>query len=96
MCIGRVTSYFYQFDIGTGSRPSTLNTAYVGQWLGGSMVVGLSWVTLQVSGGSPGSGRTVTIAVDSKSNPRTDDVPPADPPPSAGPPNLVARVGELN
>ena len=84
VCASGGTSYFYQFDIGTGSRPSTLNTAYVGQWLGGSMVVGLSWVTLQVQGGTPGSGRTVTIAVDSKSNPRTDDVPPADPPPSVG------------
>jgi type IV pilus assembly protein PilY1 len=84
VCSSGGTSYFYQFDIGTGSRPSTLNTAFVGQWLGGSMVVGLSWVTLQVQGGTPGSGRTVTIAVDSKSNPRTDDVPPADPPPSVG------------
>jgi hypothetical protein len=84
VCSSGGTSYFYQFDIGTGSRPSTLNTAYVGQWLGGSMVVGLSWVTLEVSGGAAGSGRTVTIAVDSKSNPRVDDVPPAEPPASVG------------
>ena len=84
VCKSGGSSYYYEFDIGTGSKPSTLDTAYVGQWLGDSMVVGLSWVTLQVSGGSPGSGRTVTIAVDSKSNPRTDDVPPADPPPSVG------------
>jgi len=84
VCNAGGTSYLYDFDIGTGSRPSTLVSTSVGKWLGGSMVVGISWVTLQLTGGDAGSGRTITITVDNKGNPRTDDVPPPPPPIAVG------------
>ncbi len=77
VCVSGGLSYFYQFDIGTGN--ATTATLF-----GDSMVVGISWVTLQVQGGAAGSGRTVTITVDNKTTPRIDDVPPPPPPLSVG------------
>ena len=84
VCDAGGSSYLYQFDIGTGSIPSTLGGNVVGRWLGGSMVVGISWVTLQLPGSGAGTGRTITITVDNKGVPRTDDVPPPPPPTSTG------------
>ena len=78
------SSYLYQLDIGTGSIPSTATSTVAGRWLGGSMVVGISWVTLEGPGGVRGGGRTVTITVDNRGIPRTDPVPPPPPPTGTG------------
>ncbi len=83
-CDAGGSSYLYQFDIGNGSIPSTLGGNIVGRWLGGSMVVGISWVTLQLPGSGAGTGRTITITVDNRGVPRTDDVPPPSPPTATG------------
>ncbi|MDP1690778.1 MAG: PilC/PilY family type IV pilus protein [Burkholderiaceae bacterium] len=84
LCSVGGSSYLYQFDIGTGSG-QLVNGSYVaGRWLGNSMVVGMSWVTLQLPGQARGSGRTITITVDNRGNPRTDDVPPPPPPTGSG------------
>jgi len=84
VCSSGGLSYLYQLDIGTGSTPSTIGGNVAGKWLGGSMVVGISWVTLQLSGGAAGSGDTVTITIDNKGNPRVDTVPPPPPPNATG------------
>ncbi len=78
------SSYLYQFDIGTGSGQLVNGNIVAGRWLGNSLVVGMSWVTLQLSGQARGSGQTITITVDNKGNPRTDPVPPPPPPTGTG------------
>ena len=60
-------SFFYQFDLTTGG--SAINGSdTVGEWLGNTMIVGLSGVQLQKSGGAAGSGDTKIICVDSAGN----------------------------
>ncbi|MFZ2651483.1 MAG: PilC/PilY family type IV pilus protein [Burkholderiaceae bacterium] len=74
-------SFLYRFDIGTGSSsPSSSST--VATWLGNTMVVGLTYVTLQKAGAAAGTGDTVTITVDNSGNVGTSKVP--DPASSAG------------
>jgi type IV pilus assembly protein PilY1 len=84
VCTSGGSSYLYQLDIGTGSVPYSIGGNVAGRWLGGTMVVGISWVTLQLSGGAAGSGQTVTITIDNTGTPRVDTVPPPSPPPASG------------
>ncbi len=84
VCSAGGNSYLYRFDIGTGSVPSTLGGNIAGLWLGGSMVVGMSWVTLQAPGGAAGSGRTITLTGNNLGQQRGDDVPPPSPPTASG------------
>jgi type IV pilus assembly protein PilY1 len=84
VCSSGGLSYLYQLDIGTGSTPSAIGGNVAGKWLGGTMVVGISWVTLELSGGAAGSGQTVTITIDNTGTPRVDAVPPPSPPTATG------------
>lgn len=84
LCSVGGSSYLYQFNIGTGSGQLVNGQSIAGRWLGNSLVVGMSWVTLQLPGQDRGTGRTITITVDNRGNPRTDDVPPPDPPTGTG------------
>jgi len=84
-CTAGGSSYLYEFNISTGSAPIGATNGEVGTWLGGTLVVGMSYLTLQQSGSSEaGTGRTITVIVDNRGVPRTDDVPPPSPPPSTG------------
>lgn len=83
-CTAGGSSYLYHFNLNTGSAPIGSTDGVVGTWLGGTMVVGMSYLTLQQSGGDAGSGRTITVIVDNRGVPRTDDVPPPPPPPATG------------
>ena len=83
-CTAGGSSYLYSFNISTGSAPIGSTTGEVGTWLGGTLVVGMSYLTLQGSDGTAGTGRTITVIVDNRGVPRTDDVPPPPPPPATG------------
>ncbi|MEQ1803864.1 MAG: PilC/PilY family type IV pilus protein [Burkholderiaceae bacterium] len=73
-CVIGGSSFLYRFDIGTGgSAYNGSNT--VGNWLGNTMIVGLSFVQLQVAGGAAGSGDTITITVDNAGNTGSSVVP---------------------
>lgn len=79
------SSYLYHFNLNTGSAPLGSTDGVVGTWLGGTLVVGMSYLTLQLPGSSEaGTGRTITVIVDNRGVPRTDDVPPPPPPPASG------------
>jgi type IV pilus assembly protein PilY1 len=73
-CTAGGSSYLYNFGLKSGSAPSSSEDV-VGTWLGNTLVVGLSYLTLQEEGGGAGSGRTVTVIVDNLGLPRTDEVP---------------------
>ena len=75
VCTVGGSAYLYQFDIGTGSGS--------GRWLGGSMVVGISWFTLESGSGERGGGDTVTDVVTERSV-REIEVIPLPPPPGTG------------
>jgi type IV pilus assembly protein PilY1 len=77
------SSYLYNFNINSGSAPVGMTN--VGTWLGTSLVVGLSYLTLQLSDNAEaGSGRTITVIVDNRGVPRVDDAPPPPPPSATG------------
>ena len=78
------SSFLYQLDIGTGSIPSGASTTVAGRYLGGSLVVGISWVTLQGADGTRGTGDTVTITVDNRGVPTPTVVPQPAPPAGTG------------
>ena len=79
-CVVGGESYFYQFDLSTGG--SAINGSdTVGQWLGNTMIVGLSAVQLEKDG-VQGKGDVKIICVDSAGNLCTKDNP--DPPPTGG------------
>ena len=69
VCVVGGSSYAYQLDIGTGGG--------TGRWLGGTMVVGISWFTLASASGEEGGGATVTEFVDERSIRRLLPVPPS-------------------
>ncbi len=69
------SSYLYRFDIGTGSNPSSIGSNVAGTFRGNTMIVGLSFVQLQKSGGAAGSGDTQTILVDNQGDVSTVKVP---------------------
>jgi type IV pilus assembly protein PilY1 len=83
-CTAGGSSYLYHFNVGTGSAPLGSTNGEVGTWLGGTLVVGMSYLTLQGADGTAGTGRTITVIVDNRGVPRTDDVPPPPPPPASG------------
>lgn len=84
-CTAGGSSYLYSFNISTGSAPLGSSNGQVGTWLGGTLVVGMSYLTLQQTGSTEaGTGRTITVIVDNRGVPRTDDVPPPPPPPATG------------
>jgi type IV pilus assembly protein PilY1 len=84
-CTAGGSSYLYHFDLNTGSAPQGSTDGVVGTWLGGTLVVGMSYLTLQQTGSTdPGTGRTITVIIDNRGVPRTDDVPPPPPPPATG------------
>ena len=84
-CTAGGSSYLYNFDLNTGSAPQGSTNSVVGTWLGGTLVVGMSYLTLQQAGSTdPGTGRTITVIIDNRGVPRTDDVPPPPPPPATG------------
>lgn len=84
-CTAGGSSYLYSFNIATGSAPLGSVNGEVGTWLGGTLVVGMSYLTLQQTGSTEaGTGRTITVIVDNRGVPRTDDVPPPPPPPATG------------
>ena len=90
VCSAGGNSYLYQLDIGTGSSRSSFGTTasgdkIAGKWLGGSIIVGLSWITLQLPGGAPGSGATYTLPVDNVTGFRPPfEIPPGAPPAPVG------------
>lgn len=80
-CTAGGSSYIYYFDLNTGSAPTGTN-GVVGTWLGGIMVVGMSYLTLQAPGSTEaGTGRTITIIVDNRAVLHEGTPPP--PPPRA-------------
>ncbi|MDH4289746.1 MAG: PilC/PilY family type IV pilus protein, partial [Aquincola sp.] len=84
-CTAGGSSYLYSFNISTGSAPLGSTNGQVGTWLGGTLVVGMSYLTLQQAGSTEaGGGRTITVIVDNRGVPRTDDVPPPPPPAATG------------
>ncbi len=83
-CTAGGSSYLYHFDLNTGSAPVGSTNGEVGTWLGGTLVVGMSYLTLQGADGTAGTGRTITVIVDNRGVPRVDDVPPPPPPPATG------------
>lgn len=84
-CTAGGSSYLYNFNLATGSAPAGSGSNVVGTWLGGTLVVGMSYLTLQQAGSTdPGTGRTITVIIDNRGVPRTDDVPPPPPPPATG------------
>jgi type IV pilus assembly protein PilY1 len=84
-CTAGGSSYLYHFNLNTGSAPIGSADGVVGTWLGGTMVVGMSYLTLQQPGTTEaGTGRTITVIVDNRGLPRTDDVPPPPPPAATG------------
>ena len=86
-CVIGGSSFLYRFDIGTGGSAYTgSNTA--GTWMGNTMIVGLSFVQLQIAGGAAGSGDTITITVDNAGNTGTSPVP--NPASSAGTPKRTS------
>lgn len=84
-CTAGGSSYLYHFNLNSGSAPIGSTDGVVGTWLGGTMVVGMSYLTLQLPGTTEaGTGRTITVIVDNRGVPRTDDVPPPPPPAATG------------
>ena len=76
VCVVGGSSYAYQLDIGTGGG--------TGRWLGGTMVVGISWFTLASATGEAGGGATVTEFVNERSERELIQVPPSAAPTTTG------------